>query len=54
VYPQFWLGLEWISAEMARHAPGLSTVIRLLWVHAIGECTDGMSACCTPDAGYEP
>ena len=45
---------EWISAEMARHAPGLSTVIRLLWLHVIAEGTDCRSFCCTPAEGYEP
>jgi hypothetical protein len=45
---------EWISAEMARHAPGLSTVIRLLWLHAIAEGTADMSTCCTPATSYEP
>jgi hypothetical protein len=44
---------EWISAEMARHAPGLSTVIRLLWLHAIAECTNDLSACCRPATGYD-
>jgi hypothetical protein len=39
---------------MARHAPGLSTVIRLLWLHAIAEGTRSRSTCCTPDTGYEP
>ena len=45
---------EWTSAEMARHAPGLSTVIRLLWLHVIAEGTECRSFCCTPAEGYEP
>jgi hypothetical protein len=45
---------EWISAEMARHAPGFSTMIRLLWVHAIAERTDCRSFCCTVAEGFEP
>jgi hypothetical protein len=45
---------EWIAAEMARHAPGLSTIIRLLWVHAIAEGLSYRSFCCTVAEGFEP
>ena len=45
---------ELVTAEMARHALGLSTVIRLLWLHAIGEPLGAIGTCCTRQAGYEP
>jgi hypothetical protein len=43
---------ELLSAEMARHAPGLAPMIRLLWEHAVQTSTDELGTCCTPETGY--
>ena len=36
---------EWVNAETARHLPGLSAAIRLVWFHIIGERKNAMSEC---------
>jgi hypothetical protein len=43
---------EPVSAEMARHAPAISTAIRLLWLHVLETPTKFLGECCTPETGY--
>ena len=40
-------------AEIARHAPSLSTLVNLLFLHAVDEPYEAVATCCTSETGYQ-